>query len=103
MKINTFILYTKYIYLQVVYNEKSYNLWKYSILINSIILNIRIKNTHIGVNDYIDIHKAKDYQELLKFLAKPIPFCKYCDVKNRRDGITWKVSTKSIEEYLLRQ
>ena len=64
------------------------------------ILNIRIKNTHIGVNDYIDIHKAKDYQEVLQFLAKSIPFCKYCDVKNRKDGIVWKVSTKRFEEYL---
>ena len=23
-----------------------------------------------------------------------------CDVKNRKDGIEWKVSTKRIEEYL---
>ena len=58
------------------------------------------KNIPISVNDYIDIHKAKDYQEVLQFLAKPIPFCKYCDVKNRKDGIEWKVSTKRIEEYL---
>ena len=48
----------------------------------------------------IDIHKARDYQEAPQFLAKPIPFCKYCDVKNRKDGIVWKTSTKRIEEYL---
>ena len=58
------------------------------------------KNIPISVNDYIDIHKARDYQEVLQFLAKPIPFCKYCDVKNRKDGIVWKTSTKGIEEYL---
>ena len=58
------------------------------------------KNIPISVNDYIDIHKARNYQEILQFLAKPIPFCKYCDVNNRKDGITWKVSTKRIEEYL---
>ena len=40
------------------------------------------KNIPISVNDYIDIHKARNYQEILQFLAKPIPFCKYCDVKN---------------------
>ena len=40
------------------------------------------------------------FQEALQFLAKPIPFCKYCDVKNRKDGIEWKTSTKRIEGYL---
>lgn len=58
------------------------------------------KNIPVSVNDYIDIHKARNYQEVLQFVAKPIPFCKYCDVKNRRDGITWKTSTKAIEEYI---
>lgn len=58
------------------------------------------KNIPVSVNDYIDIHKARNYQEILQFLAKPIPFCKYCDVKNRKDGITWKTSTKGIEEYI---
>ena len=33
-------------------------------------------------------------------IIKPIPFCKYCDVKNRKDGIVWKVSMNRIEEYL---
>ena len=61
------------------------------------------KNIPVSVNDYIDIHKARDYQEVLQFLAKPIPFCKYCDVKNRKDGITWKTSTKRIDEYLYRE
>ena len=59
------------------------------------------KNIPISVNDYIDIHKARDYQEVLQFVAKPIPFCKYCNVKNRKSGITWKTSSKTIEEYLL--
>ena len=59
------------------------------------------KNIPVSVNDYIDIHKAKDYQEVLQFLAKPIPFCKYCDVEKRKYSIAWKTSTKSIEEYIL--
>ena len=55
---------------------------------------------YIPINTNYYIHKAKDYQDVLQFLAKPIPFCKYCDVKNRKDGMDWKVSTKRIEEYL---
>ena len=58
------------------------------------------KNIPVSVNDYINIHKVRNYQEVLQFLAKPIPFCKYCDVKNRKYGITWKTSTKGIEEYI---
>ena len=58
------------------------------------------KNIPVSVNDYIDIYEARNYQEILQFLAKPIPFCKYCDIKNRKYGITWKTSTKGIEEYI---
>ena len=58
------------------------------------------KNIPVSVNDYIDIYEARNYQEILQFLAKPIPFCKYCDVKNWKYGITWKTSTKGIEEYI---
>lgn len=58
------------------------------------------KNIPVSANDYIDIHEAKNYQEILQFLAKPIPFCKYCDVKNRKGDIPWKTSTKKIEEYI---
>ena len=58
------------------------------------------KNIPVSVNDYINIHKVRNYQEVLQFLAKPITFCKYFDVKNRKYGITWKTSTKGIEEYI---
>ena len=58
------------------------------------------KNIPVTVNDYIDIYKINNYQEILQFMAKPIPFCKYCDVKNRRGDIPWKTSTKKIDEYI---
>ena len=44
----------------------------------------------VGEEDSIDIHKASDMQEILAFLAKPIPFCSYCDVENRVTGIPWE-------------
>lgn len=58
------------------------------------------KNIPVSVNDYIDIYEARNYQEILQFLAKPIPLCKYCDVKNWKYEIPWKTSTKGIEEYI---
>lgn len=49
--------------------------------------------------DYIDIYKAKSIQEILAFLAEPIPFCKYCNVKGRTFGHEWGISKKEIEEW----
>ena len=50
--------------------------------------------------DYIDIYKAKDYNEILQFLAKPVPFCKYCDISKVRDMGSWMRSSKDISEYI---
>ncbi len=50
-------------------------------------------------NDYIDIHQASSIQEILDFLAKPIPFCRYCNVKGRSYNHQWGISKKQIEEW----
>lgn len=47
--------------------------------------------------DYIDIYKARSLHEILTFLSKPIPFCKYCAVENKR--IEWALSQKNIQEW----
>lgn len=68
-------------------------------------LNIHHFNNHFKTNiplsdrDYIDIYKAKDLDEILQFLARPIPFCKFCDINKRQFGLDWKVSEKTIEEW----
>lgn len=33
--------------------------------------------------DSIDIYEAKSAEEIMEFCAKPIPFCRYCAIKNR--------------------
>ena len=69
--------------------------------------NIHHFNKFFGTNipvtdrDYIDIYKAKDINEILDFLAKPIPFCKYCNVKARKYHIPWDRSKKDIKEWTL--
>ncbi|WP_252832299.1 hypothetical protein [Brachyspira pilosicoli] len=50
--------------------------------------------------DYIDIYKAKDYNEILQFLAKPVPFCRYCDVKKWKVVGNWRRSNRDISEYI---
>ena len=57
------------------------------------------KNLILNNRDGIDIHKAKSLDEVLSFLAKPIPFCKYCNVKERTYETPWCTSKKEIEEW----
>lgn len=58
------------------------------------------KNIPLSEKDGIDIHKAQNIDELLAFLAKPIPFCKYCNVNGRTFGHEWGISKKEIEEWI---
>ncbi len=59
-------------------------------------------NQHLELSDRdgIDIYKAQNIQEILNFLAKPIPFCRYCNWRNRIFGMKWGVSSKKIEEWI---
>jgi len=50
--------------------------------------------------DYKDIYKVKDVDELLDFMCKPIPFCRYCDIDNTEFRIPWKISRKEISEWM---
>lgn len=57
------------------------------------------KNLEVTELDSIDIHKAKDYNEILQFLAKPIPFCRYCNLKEHKRLGDWRMGTGAIEEW----
>ena len=52
-------------------------------------------------HDSIDIYQAKSAEEILEFLAKPIPFCRYC----RRDiiinDIPWSQSKRELSEWTI--
>ncbi|MDR1687320.1 MAG: radical SAM protein, partial [Clostridiales bacterium] len=50
--------------------------------------------------DYIDIYKAQSANEVLDFLARPIPFCRFCNVDGRTFNHTWGQSEKSIAEWV---
>lgn len=57
------------------------------------------KNLPDNESNGIDIYKASTMSEILEFLAKPIPLCKYCNVLKRSYNHPWKVSQKTIEEW----
>ena len=57
------------------------------------------KNLVVEENDIIDIYKVKTKEEIFERLAKPVSFCKYCNIKETDFGIEWKVSDKNITEW----
>lgn len=59
------------------------------------------KNLPIDKKDYVDIYKVNSMEKVLNFISKPIPFCRFCDVKNRTTGHTWGTSKKEIKEWTL--
>lgn len=48
--------------------------------------------------DYIDIHADIQLEDIMKFLSKPIPFCRYCNIF-ANETTTWEASKKKIEEW----
>jgi len=56
------------------------------------------QNVEVCDEDFIDIYKVNNIDEILRFLAQPIPFCRYCNVDNRKH-IRWQTTKKKIEEW----
>jgi organic radical activating enzyme len=50
-------------------------------------------------SDYIDIYEAKSGDEILKFLSKPIPFCRYCNNREHHVAKEWCHSSRKMEEW----
>jgi sulfatase maturation enzyme AslB (radical SAM superfamily) len=50
-------------------------------------------------DDYIDIYKVNNVDEILNELTEPAKFCRYCKAEKITWNNIWKSSTKSIEEY----
>ena len=68
--------------------------------------NIEHFNNYFGYSiplterDGIDIHKAESIEEILEFLARPIPFCKYCNVNGRTYNHKWCTSKRDLKEWV---
>jgi MoaA/NifB/PqqE/SkfB family radical SAM enzyme len=50
--------------------------------------------------DYIDIYQVKNINEIFEFLCKPMPFCRYCNIKKMKFGLDWSISRKAITEWI---
>jgi len=50
--------------------------------------------------DYIDIYKARNIEEIMAFLATPMPFCRYCNPKAMIWDIGYGISQQDIHEWI---
>ena len=50
-------------------------------------------------NDFLDLHQAKNLEEILKFVCKPMPFCRFCNIKGTIWDIGYGISKKDISEW----
>lgn len=71
----------------------------------SLIPYVKYFNTRFGKDlavtggDYMDIYQAKDMDEIMNFLCRPKPFCRYCNKKGTIWDIGYGVSQKDIAEW----
>lgn len=57
------------------------------------------QNLEVSPLDSIDIYQASSGAEIMRFLASPPPFCRYCDVLRRTILHEWTQSRKDILEW----
>ena len=57
------------------------------------------KNLPVTEEDYMDIYKAKNREEILNFLCRPMPFCRFCNQKGMIWDIGYGKSKKEISEW----
>jgi hypothetical protein len=71
----------------------------------SFVFNMRHFNHYFNQNvpvteaDSIDIYKANSMQEIVDFLNKPIPLCRFCKSTGAEIVSAWRKTEKSIEEW----
>jgi hypothetical protein len=58
------------------------------------------QNLVIGDRDYVDIYKVNSKDEIIGFLEKPFPFCRYCMPTETKFAQSWAVTKKEITEWV---
>jgi len=58
------------------------------------------QNLVIGEKDYVDIYKVHSKKEIIDFLEKPFPFCRYCNTSKMQFAQRWGITKKEITEWI---
>ncbi len=57
------------------------------------------KRFNTSKRDWLDLYQVESLEEIMKFLAKPYPFCRYCNPFNTME-VEWEQSKKLEDEWL---
>jgi sulfatase maturation enzyme AslB (radical SAM superfamily) len=57
------------------------------------------ENLQVGDQDYLDIYKVHDMDEVFDWIRKPVPFCRYCATREMQFGIKWERSKRERSEW----
>ncbi len=57
------------------------------------------KNLPVEESDYLSLKNIKDIQEILDFISKPTPFCRFCNISARTYDNKWERSKLDIAEW----
>jgi len=58
------------------------------------------QNLAITSEDYVDIYKVNSREEIIDFLEKPFPFCRYCKTSETKFAQRWGISKNEITEWI---
>jgi len=58
------------------------------------------QNLAITDEDYVDIYKVNSKKEIINFLEKPFPFCRYCKTSETKFAQRWGISKNEITEWI---
>ena len=58
------------------------------------------QNLVVSDKDYVDIYKVNSKDEIIEFLEKPFPFCRYCMISEIKFAQRWGISRKEITEWI---
>jgi len=58
------------------------------------------QNLEVCADDYVDIYKVSGKGEIIDFLEKPFPFCRYCATSKTSFAQRWGHSQKNINEWI---
>jgi hypothetical protein len=53
----------------------------------------------VAPEDFIDIYKEGEIKRILEFLARPVPFCRYCNLDKVSYGERWEPSKREMGEW----
>ncbi|GAB7141192.1 radical SAM protein [Deferribacterales bacterium RsTz2092] len=59
------------------------------------------KNINVSEGDSLDIYKINEASDIFRFIANPIPFCRYCDSANTLNHGKHVLTKRDISEYVM--